>query len=73
MYEQLLTQNGRTRRFVIEAASLEGWVVKEELDSEVLDRSRYSDWHRVEQAVRVKVSRLQQEGWSLRQSSSTNR
>lgn len=73
MYEQLLTHAGHTRRFVIEHASLEGWVVEEELDSEVLNRSRYSDWHRVEQAVRLKVTRLQLEGWDLAQASSTNR
>lgn len=72
MYEQLLTHRGRTRRFVIEHATLEGWVVKEELDSEVLNRSCYSDWHRVEQAVRLKVSRLQLEGWDLAHASSTN-
>jgi len=73
MYEHTLTHQGRTRRFVIEHAALEGWVVKEELDDHVLDRSRYSDWHRVEQAVRMKVSMLQREGWDLAQASSTNR
>ncbi|MEX2273025.1 MAG: hypothetical protein WD690_16240 [Vicinamibacterales bacterium] len=72
MYDQLLTHRGRIRRFVIEHANLEGWVVKEELDDQVLNRSRYSDWHRVEQAVRMKVSRLQAEGWDLAHASSTN-
>lgn len=73
MYEQLLTHNGRTRRFVIEHAALEGWVMREELDSRVLNRSRYSDWHRVEQAVHFKISLLQREGWDLAQTISTNR
>lgn len=65
MFERLLIHEGHTRRFVIETGALEGWVVKEELDSQVLNRSRYRDWHRVEQAVRLKISLLEREGWAI--------
>jgi hypothetical protein len=68
MIEQRLTHAGHTRRFLIEHATLEGWIVKEELDSEVLNRTRYSDWHRVEQAVRMQVTRLERDGWDLQPS-----
>ena len=67
MIEQRLTQHGHTRRFIIEHASPEGWVVEEELDSEVLNRRQYKDWHRVERAVRMQVSVLEQHGWDLQQ------
>mgnify|MGYP000061768484 CR=1 FL=1 len=66
--ERLLTHKGHIRRFVIEPAKLEGWVVREELDSAVLDRSRFGDWHRLERAVRTKISMLEREGWGLQPS-----
>jgi len=65
MERLLLVNQGHTRRFIIEPAKLEGWVIREELDSRVLNRSRYQDWHRVERAVRVKIEALEREGWSL--------
>lgn len=65
MIEQLLTHQGHTRRFVIEHAQAGGWEVKEELDSQVLSRARYHDWHRVEQAVQLKVSLLERDGWCV--------
>ena len=70
MIEQRLTHRGHTRRFIIEHAKLEGWVVKEELDSRVLNRTRYRDWHRVEQAVRMQVTLLERDGWDLQPSTS---
>lgn len=65
MIEQLLTHRGHTRRFVIEHVQTGGWEVKEELDSQVLSKARYHDWHRVEQAVQMKVSSLQRDGWNV--------
>jgi hypothetical protein len=68
MIEQRLTHAGHTRRFIVEHAQREGWVVMEELDSQVLTRTSYRDWHRVEQAVRVQVTRLERDGWNLQPS-----
>ncbi|HUF23311.1 MAG TPA: hypothetical protein VMN81_04215 [Vicinamibacterales bacterium] len=65
MLEQLLTHRGHIRRLIIADAHAGGWEITEELDSRLLSRSRYRDWHRVEQAVRLKVSRLEQDGWSV--------
>jgi hypothetical protein len=73
--ETRLTHGGHTRRFLIEHTSSDGWEVREELDDNVLSRAWYGDWHRVEQAVSVKVCLLEQAGWSLLASHrvSTNR
>lgn len=65
MLETRLTHQGHTRRFFIEHAPDDGWEVREELDNHVLSRARYGDWHRVEQAVSVKVCLLEQAGWHL--------
>lgn len=64
MFEHLLKHDGHTRRFVVEHVPAGGWEVKEELDSRVLSQARYSDWHRVEQAVGMKMSLLERDGWS---------
>ena len=65
MLEKRLTHQGHTRRFLIEHTATDGWEVREELDDAVLSRARYGDWHRVEQAVSVKVCLLEQAGWNL--------
>jgi hypothetical protein len=63
MFETLLTHQGHTRRFLVEHAPAGGWDVREVLDSHELSRAHYADWHRVEQAVHLKVCLLAQDGW----------
>lgn len=65
MFEQQLTHEGHVRRFTVEHAQTGGWEIREEIDSREVGRARYSDWHRVEQAVRMKVLRLERDGWNL--------
>lgn len=65
MIEQRLTHEGHIRRFIIDHAQTGGWELREEMDSREVRRSRYSDWHRVEQAVRMKVCLLQRDGWDV--------
>ena len=45
-------QAGRVVRFVITRAPL-GWDVRQERDDTVVKETHYSDWHRVERAVRT--------------------
>ena len=54
------------RRYSIQA-TVAGWEVREEQDSEIVRRSYYQDWHRVERALQffsLKLNVLRQEGWS---------
>ena len=50
MYRRTFRKADRTHRFVITNADDFGWEVREEQDSQVISRVRYSDWHRVERA-----------------------
>jgi len=54
-----------TRRYSI-SVTAEGWVVKEERDSEVVRQAHYHDWHRVERAQRsiaIELDDLRTQGW----------
>lgn len=54
-----------TRHYSISVTD-EGWVVKEERDSEVVRQAHYQDWHRVERAKRSIASELDElrtKGW----------
>lgn len=50
MYHRTFKKAGQTKRFSITDAGTLGWEVQEEQDSEVVWRTRYNDWHRVERA-----------------------
>ena len=66
MFTRELTQAGRVRRFTIREAAGEGWEVREEEDSRILNHVRYRDWHRVERALTRmtrQVSELEAHGW----------
>lgn len=55
-----------TRRYSI-AATVDGWEVLEERDSEVVRQARYQDWHRVERARRsitIELKDLRAKGWA---------
>jgi hypothetical protein len=67
MFVKELTQAGHTRRFTITRAGTDhGWEGRIEHDSRVLQRTRYTDWHRVERALSAmsdEVSELLRSGW----------
>ena len=53
------------RRYTIQAIE-SGWEVREEQDAELLRRSHYQDWHRVERArlsFHLKLNALRDQGW----------
>lgn len=67
MYARALEHAGETRRFTIStAASVGGWDVKEEHDSQIIWSAHYTDWHRVERArmaIAREVTTLREAGW----------
>jgi hypothetical protein len=66
MFAKHLTNAGHTHRFLIVHAGPSGWEVREEHDSQVVRRARYTDWHRVERARQMfslRASRLTDDGW----------
>jgi hypothetical protein len=66
MFAKELTQAGHTRRFIVSEAGSIGWEVREEEDSQIVTRVCYTDWHRVERALKAiarRVSELEQAGW----------
>jgi hypothetical protein len=66
MFSKTLTHAGHTRHFSVSPPSAAGWEVVVEQDREVVRRSRYSDWHRVERAVGAlerEVEELESQGW----------
>jgi hypothetical protein len=44
------TAGGHTYRFVVDPGGPYGWDVRVERDAEILWKSHYTDWHRVERA-----------------------
>ena len=50
MYHRTFKKAGQTKRFSITDAGTSGWEVREEQDSQIIWRTRYNDWHRVERA-----------------------
>jgi len=66
MYARMLRKAEHTRRFTVVETYPAGWEVREEQDSEVISRQRYTDWHRVERAqIRIAhaVGVLVDDGW----------
>jgi predicted ATP-dependent endonuclease of OLD family len=66
MFAKELTQAGHVRRFIITDSDAEGWELREEEDSAVVRRVRYTDWHRVERAlagIDMRVHDLEARGW----------
>lgn len=66
MYVRMFRKADQTLRFTITTLDGSGWEIREEQDSRLVRRVRYSDWHRVERA-RLAFSRqavdLEQSGW----------
>lgn len=66
MFAKSLRYQERTRRYSI-APTETGWEVREELDSEIVKKAHYQDWHRVERARRtitIELDDLRKQGWS---------
>ena len=65
MFTRHLRNADHTRRYSI-AETPAGWEVWQELDSQVVRRVEYQDWHRVERARRsitLEVNQLEAAGW----------
>jgi len=66
MYKRTFRKADQTHRFVITNTDGSGWEVREEQDSQVIWRVRYTDWHRVERArmnFAVHAINLELSGW----------
>jgi hypothetical protein len=66
MYTRALTLAGQVRRFSIHEAEGDGWEVREERNSQLVRRTRLTDWHRVERqlhAISREVTQLEERGW----------
>ena len=55
MFSKELTLAGHTRRFMVNALGSDGWEVRVMQDRDVVRRTCYSDWHRVERAIGVRT------------------
>ena len=65
MFSKVLTLAGHTRTFSIDAL-LSGWELRVAEDADVVRRTCYTDWHRVERAISAierEVSMLEAQGW----------
>ena len=66
MYKRTFRKADQTHRFVITNTDGSGWEVREEQDSQVIWRVRYTDWHRVERArmnFAAHAASLEMSGW----------
>jgi hypothetical protein len=66
MFSKELTFAGHTRTFSVDPLLSRGWEVRVVHDSDVVRRTCYSDWHRVERAISAierEVSQLEAQGW----------
>ena len=66
MFTRAVAQDGHTRRFTIGEAGSLGWELCVEEDGVVVETVAYTDWHRVERALRTiadRISRLEAVGW----------
>ena len=66
MYKRTFRKADQTHRFVITNTDGSGWEVREEQDSQVIWKVRYTDWHRVERArmnFAAHAVSLEMSGW----------
>jgi hypothetical protein len=67
IYTKTLVSGLHSRSFQIEPVpAAAGWIVCEEADQHIVQRRRYTDWHRVERAVTRfvgQVAELRRQGW----------
>jgi hypothetical protein len=68
VFSRGLTDGSHIHRLDIERAPNEGWKIREQRDSEIVRQVTYSDWHRVELAIRgfsAEAAQLTQRGWRI--------
>jgi hypothetical protein len=67
MYARFLRNAEQTRRFTVsDAGDNNGWEVREETNTQVTRQVHYTDWHRVERAMKAfaaEAMTLRKSGW----------
>ena len=66
MFSKTLVHSGHVRQFIVQARRASGWEVRVEQDRQVVRRSEYRDWHRLERAITAierEVGDLVAQGW----------
>ena len=66
IFSKHLRSDEHTREFVVDKADERGWEVREERNSQLVRRTRLTDWHRVERelhAIAREVMELEARGW----------
>ena len=66
LLEETLVRAGRIRSFHIDAAPAVGWEVSERINERIVQKQRYTEWHRVERTLsRFKrtIAALRSDGW----------
>ena len=67
MYARALSNATHNRRFTVRRAPGVGWEIRDEIDTRVLKRIQYEDWHRVERAKAIfalEALALKERGWT---------
>jgi hypothetical protein len=66
VFRKTLVRATHIRSFEVAPLPNVGWEASKRADEHVIQRRRYSDWHRVERVVslfRREISELRQQGW----------
>ena len=66
IFSRRLRNEGHSRGLVVDSANDTGWEVREDEDFQVVKRTSFKDWHRVEKAMMrfaLEATKLQRAGW----------
>lgn len=66
LFAKTLVRARQVRTFEIEPVPSAGWEVSERTDQDLIQKRRYSDWHRVERTMdrfTREISELRRQGW----------
>jgi hypothetical protein len=69
MFSREFTLADHSRRFTVAPADMGGWELRVMQDRDLVRRTYFSDWHRLERAMSAierEMSQLIAEGWCLR-------
>ena len=67
MFAKELRRAGHTRKFSIRDLGASGWEVRDQHDDRILKHVHYTDWHRVERALKMfhlQIEELESTGWT---------
>jgi hypothetical protein len=67
IFKKTLVQGAHVRSFQIHPTAPDGWIASVEADQHIVQRQRYTDWHRVERAAmrfRSAAAELRRAGWT---------